>query len=55
MGNHETVAEVEGSYPSPGSYNLVFLTAGLLSAVSVGFALMLIRKMAAHQQIEVKD
>ena len=55
MGNHETVAEVEGSYPSPGSYNLVFLTAGLLSAVSVGFALMLIRRMAAHQQIEVKD
>ena len=55
MGNHETVAEVEGSYPSPESYNLVFLTAGLLSAVSVGFALMLIRKMAAHQQIEVKD
>ena len=55
MGNHETVAEVEGSYPSPGSYNLVFLTAGLLSAVSVGFALMLIRRIAAHQQIEVKD
>jgi len=55
MGNHETVAGAEGSYPSPGSYNLVFLTAGLLSAVSVGFALMLIRRMAAHQQIEVKD
>src|SRR5919109_1465986 len=55
MGNHETVAGAAGSYPSPGSYNLVFLTAGLLSAVSVGFALMLIRRMAAHQQIEVKD
>jgi hypothetical protein len=56
MGNHETVAGAEGSYPSPGSYNLVFLTAGLLSAVSVGFALMLIRRrMATHQQIEVKD
>ncbi len=55
MGNHETVAGAEGSYPSSGSYNLVFLTAGLLSAVSVGFALMLIRRMAAHQQIEVKD
>jgi MFS family permease len=55
MSNHETVAGAEGSYPSPGSYNLVFLTAGLLSAVSVGFALMLIRRMAADRQIEVKD
>ena len=52
MGNHETVAGVEGSYPSPGSYNLVFLTAGLLSAVTVGFALMLIRRRAAHKAIE---
>jgi MFS family permease len=55
MENHETVEGVEGSYPSPGSYNLVFLTAGLLSAVSVGFALMLIRKRAsAHNAIEVR-
>jgi MFS family permease len=52
MGNHETVAGVEGSYPSPGSYNLVFLTAGLLSAVTVGFALMLIRRRAEHKAIE---
>jgi MFS family permease len=44
MGNHETVEGVAGSYPSSGSYNLVFLTAGLLSAVSLGFALMLIRR-----------
>jgi MFS family permease len=55
MGNQEMVEGVEGSYPSPGSYNLVFLTAGLLSAVSVGFALMLIRSRAAHQKIEVND
>jgi MFS family permease len=55
MENHETVEGVEGSYPSPGSYNLVFLTAGLLSAVSVGFALMLIRRRAsAHNAIEVR-
>jgi MFS family permease len=55
MENHETVEGDEGSYPSPGSYNLVFLTAGLLSAVSVGFALMLIRKRAsAHNAIEVR-
>ena len=52
MENHETVEGVEGSYPSPGSYNLVFLTAGLLSAVTVGFALMLIRR-TAHKAIEV--
>src|SRR5829696_35562 len=52
MENHETVEGVEGSYPSPGSYNLVFLTAGLLSAVTVGFALMLVRR-TAHKAIEV--
>ena len=55
MENHETVEGVEGSYPSPGSYNLVFLTAGLLSAVSVGFALMLIRRRGSAQNaIEVR-
>jgi MFS family permease len=54
MENHERVAGVEGSYPSPGSYNLVFFTAGLLSAVSLGFALMLIRRRAAHKAIEVR-
>jgi len=40
MENQRT-AEFGGSYPTPGSYNLVFLTAGLLSAVSVVFALAL--------------
>jgi MFS family permease len=54
MENHETVAGVEGSYPSPGSYNLVFLTAGLLSAVTVGFALILIRRRATQKAIEVR-
>jgi MFS family permease len=55
MENHETVEGVEGSYPSSGSYNLVFLTAGLLSAVSVAFALMLVRRRAsAHNAIEVR-
>lgn len=54
MGNHETVAGVEGSYPSPVTYNLVFLTAGLLSAVTIVFALMLIRR-TAHKAIEVND
>jgi MFS family permease len=51
MGNHEMVDGVGGSYPSPGSYNLVFLTAILLSAVSLGFASMLIRRRAAASTV----
>jgi MFS family permease len=56
MENHQTVEGVEGSYPSAGSYNLVFLTAALLSAASIGFALMLRRRKrerAADKAIEV--
>jgi MFS family permease len=49
MENHETVAGVDGSYPSPESYNLVFLTAGLLSAASLGFALVLKRRTAKKE------
>ena len=41
MENHATIQGVEGSYHSAGSHRLVFLTAGLLSVVSIGFALML--------------
>ena len=52
MENHETVSGIEGSYPSSGSYNLVFLTSGLLSAVSVGFGLVL-RKRATPKTIAV--
>jgi MFS family permease len=52
MQNHQTVEGVVGSYPSSESYNVVFLTAGLFSAVTVGFALTLIRR-AAHKAIEV--
>src|SRR5215210_4430039 len=43
MADHETLG-VEGSYPSAESYDLVFLTGGLLSAVSIGFGLILKRK-----------
>jgi MFS family permease len=53
MENHETVAGVDGSYPTPGSYNLVFLTAGLLSTVSIIFAFILNRKLA-HEGFEVQ-
>lgn len=51
MGNHETAEGIEGSYPSTGSYNLVFLTAALLSVASIAFALML-RKNADIRHIE---
>jgi len=53
MKNHETIVGVEGSYPSPGSYNLVFLTGGLLSTASLVFALMLNRRLS-HKEIEVQ-
>jgi MFS family permease len=43
MANHETIEGIDGSYPSAGSYDLIFLTAGLLSGVTVGFALILRR------------
>jgi MFS family permease len=52
MQDHRTVDGVEGSYPSPGSYNVVFLTAGLLSAVTIGFALTLIRR-SSYKPMEV--
>jgi MFS family permease len=54
MGNHEIVEGVGESHPSPGSYNLVFITAIILSAVSVGFALMLIRRRPTNKEIEVR-
>src|ERR687893_94923 len=54
MGNHETVEGIGGSYPSPGSYNLVYLTSVLLSAVSLGFVLML-RRRQAKKEIDVNS
>jgi len=52
MENHQTIKGVQGSYPSLASYNLVYLTSGLLSAVSLGFALIL-RRRVAQKTIEV--
>jgi MFS family permease len=52
MESHETIDGVQGSYPSLGSYNLVYLTSGLLSAVSLGFVLMLKRR-AVKKEIDV--
>jgi MFS family permease len=54
MENHETIEGVEGSYPSLGSYNLVYLTSVLLSAVSLGFVLMLKRRQA-KKEIDVDN
>ncbi|HEX2557890.1 MAG TPA: MFS transporter [Nitrososphaera sp.] len=50
MQNHEMIEGVAGTYPSLGSYNLVFATSALLSAMSLGFALMLRRK--ARKEVE---
>lgn len=52
LGSHETIDGVPGSYPSLGTYNLVFLTLGLMSAVSLGFVLIL-KKRAAKKEIEI--
>ncbi|HEV8387066.1 MAG TPA: MFS transporter [Nitrososphaera sp.] len=50
--NRATVPGVPGLYPSPASYNVVFLTAGLLSAATLVFGSMLIRR-ASHKVIAV--
>jgi MFS family permease len=52
MEDKDTIDGVQGSYPSPGSYNFVFLTSGLLAAASLGFALILKRRQA-RREIEV--
>jgi hypothetical protein len=52
MESHETIKGIQGSYPSLDSYNLVYITSALLSAVSLGFALML-RRRAVYKAIEV--
>src|SRR6478736_9480999 len=52
MENHQTIKGVQGSYPSLGSYDLVYLTSGLLSTVSLAFVLIL-RRRVAQKTIEV--
>ncbi|MGA9152533.1 MAG: MFS transporter [Candidatus Nitrosopolaris sp.] len=47
---HSTIEGIQGSYPTLGSYNLVFLTSGLLSGISLGFAIVLNRR-GAHKAI----
>jgi MFS family permease len=50
--SHETIDGVPGSYPSPESYSLVFITSGLLSTVSLVFVLML-KKRLERKEIEI--
>lgn len=48
MANHETITDTQGSYPSTNSYNLVFLTAGVLSVVTIIFAILLKRTISSR-------
>lgn len=50
--NHITIKGIPGSYPSPESYNLVYITSGSLSAISLAFVLILKREME-KREIEV--
>jgi MFS family permease len=50
--SRESIDGLPGAYPTPGSYNLVYLTSGLLSAVSLIFVLML-KKRETDKKIEV--
>ncbi len=52
MADHETIQNIEGSYPAPQTYDLVFITILSLAAVSLGFALIL-RRGIKRQEIEV--
>ena len=52
MENHQTIKGVQGSYPSLGSYDLVYLTSAFLSSITLGFALIL-RRRAVRKTIEV--
>ncbi|MGN6350884.1 MAG: MFS transporter [Candidatus Nitrosocosmicus sp.] len=52
MENHETIKGVQGSYPSLGSYDLVYITSAFLSSITLGFALIL-RRRAVRKTIEI--
>ncbi|WP_458744382.1 MFS transporter [Candidatus Nitrosocosmicus sp. T] len=54
MADHENIGTVE-LYPSAQSYNLVFFTAVLLSAVSIGFAFILRKTMYARVPAKIPD
>lgn len=45
MSHHQTIQGVHGSYPSLASYDMVFLTSVLFSAICLGFSLILRKKI----------
>ncbi len=45
---------ISASFPSPESYNLIFLTAALISVSSIGFAILLNRSMS-NRSGDVKE
>ena len=45
---------ISTSFPSPESYNLIFLTAALISVSSIGFAILLNRSMS-NRSGDVKE
>ena len=48
MEDKKAIDGIHGLYPSPTSYDLVFLTSGLLAIVSLGFASLLQRRVARN-------
>ena len=44
MENHQTINGVQGSYPSLGSYGLVYITSSFPLSITLGFALILRRR-----------
>jgi fucose permease len=46
MESHSIIKGIQGSYPTLGSYDMVFLTSALLSVVALGFALVLNRRFS---------
>jgi MFS family permease len=44
--NQVFVESISASFPSPESYNLIFLTAALISVSSIAFAIVLNRSMS---------
>jgi MFS family permease len=53
MEQHDTVEGASVSHASAGSFNLVFLTAGLLSTISIGSASILLRKIRRSGDITI--
>jgi MFS family permease len=47
---HTSIKGIAGSFPSPESYNMVFLTAAVLSAVSLASSLVLNRRLLKHEE-----